>query len=173
MPIIPFKDKSAAVSDSAFVAPDAWVTGDVNLGDEAVVLFGVSIRGDINPIKVGARTNIQDHSMLHTTRDISDCIVGDEVTIGHHAIIHGCTIHDRCIIGMGSTILDGAVIEENCIIGANSLVPMNKRIPAGSLAFGSPVKVVRKLTPEEIENIVTSAADYVAIGKQYKKQFSD
>ena len=172
MPVIPFKDISPNVSESAFVAPDAWVTGDVVLGAEVTVLFGVAIRGDIQKISVGDRTNIQDHAMLHTSHDLPECVVGKNVTVGHHAIVHGCTIKDNCIIGMGSTILDGAVIEENCIIGANSLIPMNKTIPAGSMAFGSPIKVVRSLTPDEIESIKISADDYVMVGQQYKKQFN-
>jgi carbonic anhydrase/acetyltransferase-like protein (isoleucine patch superfamily) len=172
MPIIPFENHTPRVESSGFIAPDAWVIGDVEVKGEASIFFGAVLRGDILPIKVGERSNIQEHAMLHTSHGLSPCIVGREVTVGHRAIIHGATVKDRCIIGMGSTLLDGAVVEENCIIGAHSLVTMGTVIPAGHLALGSPAKPVRKLNEAEIRQIRESARSYVATGKSHAQVLS-
>jgi carbonic anhydrase/acetyltransferase-like protein (isoleucine patch superfamily) len=125
------------------------------------------IRADVNEINIGKNVNIQDGSVVHCDHD-SAVTVSDNVTIGHNAIIHGCSIGSNCIIGMGSTILDGVVIEGNCIIGANSLVTSGKQIPEGSLVMGSPAKVIRQLSETEIEGIKNSVAGYVSLSKEYK-----
>jgi carbonic anhydrase/acetyltransferase-like protein (isoleucine patch superfamily) len=168
---VPFETKTPVVHDSVFVAPDAWITGDVTVSESSSIFYGSVLRGDILPVSIGARSNIQEHSVLHTSHGLHPCLVGSDVTIGHRALIHGCQIKDRVIIGMGSIILDGAIIEMDCIIGAGSLVPMNKIIPAGSLAFGSPIKIVRDLTPEEIESILQSSRSYQETSKKYKTYF--
>ncbi|MBX7144067.1 MAG: gamma carbonic anhydrase family protein [Oligoflexia bacterium] len=168
MPTLPFKQHQPKIEPSDFLAPDAWIIGDVSLGAEVSIFFGVVLRGDINPISVGRGSNIQEHALLHTSNGLGPCIVEEDVTVGHRAIIHGAHVKSRCIIGMGSTILDQAVIEEDCIIGANSLVTMKTVIPAGHLALGSPAKPVRKLSPEEIRSIADSAAHYRKLGNHYR-----
>jgi len=169
MPILPFQHRIPVVAQSAWVAPDAWVIGDTTVAEQVSIFFGAVLRGDIEPIRVGAGTNIQEGALLHTSTGLTPCVVGQNVTIGHRAIIHGCTVGDSCIIGMGATILDGAVIEERCLIGANSLVTMNTRIPAGSLVLGSPAKVVRALTAAELEQLADSAAHYQKLGAEYQR----
>lgn len=168
MPVRAFNQITPHIADNAFVAPDAWVIGEVSIGKRCSMFFGAVARGDILPISVGDGTNIQEHALLHTSTGLTPCIVGKDVTIGHRAIIHGCTVRDRCIIGMGSTLLDGAVIEEDCIVGANSLVSMNTRIPAGHLAYGSPAKPIRPLTSQELQSIKDSALHYQELGSKYR-----
>lgn len=170
MPVIPFEQHIPDVSRALFIAPDAWITGQVSLADGVSVFFGCSLRGDLQRISVGRGSNLQESALLHTSVGLCDCVVGEDVTVGHHAILHGCTIKNSCIIGMGATILDEALIEEECIIGANSLVSMGTVISAGSLAYGSPAKVVRKLTPEEIASIHDSAARYRRVAAEYARQ---
>lgn len=168
MPVIPFKGKTPVIGPGTWIAPDAWVIGDVEIGENVSIFFGAVIRGDILPIKVGAGTNIQEGAVLHTSTDLSPTIVGSNVTIGHRAIIHGCQVQNECIVGMGSTILDGATIGERTIIGANSLVTMNSKITPKSLALGAPAKVVRELTAEELLGLERSAKSYQQLGGEYK-----
>jgi carbonic anhydrase/acetyltransferase-like protein (isoleucine patch superfamily) len=170
MPTIPFKDKSPQVAESAFIAPTAWVTGDVILGEETSLFFGTVIRGDINQVRVGKGTNIQESSMLHTSHGLGDCVVGERCTIGHGAIVHGCSIGNSSLIGMGATVLDNATIGNNCIIGAQSLVPMNMNIPDGYLAMGVPAKVVRPLKEREIAELQKSADHYIEVSREYLQQ---
>ena len=169
MPIIPYKGNSPTIAKSVFVAPDAWVTGKVTIGEDATILFGVVIRGDIQEISIGAKSNLQEHAVAHTSRGKNPCKIGSEVTVGHHAILHGCTVNDRCIIGMNSVILDDAEIGSECIIGAHSLVTMNTKIPPRSLAVGSPAKVVRPLTEKELQELRDSAEAYYNVGKEYAR----
>lgn len=171
MPTLPFGSHSPSIHPSVFVAPTAWLTGDVRIAEDASVFFGVVARGDIYPIIVGPRSNLQEHAVLHTSTGIGPCVIGAGVTVGHGAIVHGATVGDNCTIGMGSTVLDGAVIGENSIVGAQALVPMNIQIPAGSLVLGIPAKVVRPLTEAEIESIKVNAAHYVEVSREYLAQF--
>lgn len=171
MPVIPFRDHTPLVDPTAFIAPNAWVTGKVTLAESVSVFFGASIRGDIQRIIIGARSNVQDNAVLHTSRGLNDLVIGEEVTVGHGAILHGCRINDSCIIGMGSVILDDAEIGSECIIGANSLVPMRMKIPPRSLAFGSPAKVIRPLNDRELQELRDSAASYIAVSKEYAAIF--
>jgi carbonic anhydrase/acetyltransferase-like protein (isoleucine patch superfamily) len=152
-------------STPAFIAPSASITGDVALGQDCSIWHNTTLRGDIAPIHVGARSNIQDGSVLHVAEELP-CLVGDDVTIGHGAIIHGCTVGDRCLIGMGAIILNGAVIGEESIIGAGSLVTEGKKIPPRSLAYGNPAKVVRSLGDADVEAILKSARSYVELGRR-------
>ena len=150
------------------------VIGRVELGEESAVWFGAVIRGDVNHIKIGDRTNIQDLSMIHVTHykkeDMSDgypTVIGNDVTVGHRVMLHGCTIEDACLIGMSATILDGAIIGKESIVGAGALVTQNKHFPARSLILGSPAKVVRELTQEEVDELYASAARYVSFKDKY------
>ncbi len=153
-----------------FVARDAWVIDEVDLGDEVSVLFGSVLRGDILPIRVGARTNIQEHTVIHTSKGRTPSELGAEVTVGHRALIHGARVEDRCLIGMGSILLDEAVIGEECVVGAGSLVTEGKRFPPRSLILGSPAKVIRTLTGDELRFLSVSAERYVRVGAEYHQR---
>ncbi len=168
-----FNDIYPKLAADVFIAPDSWVIGDVKLASEVSIFFGAVLRGDLLPISVGARSNIQEHAVLHTTGGKSPTIVGDSVTIGHRAIIHGCSIGNNCLIGMGSIILDGTIIGNNCLIGAGSVIPENKTIPDNSLVYGNPYKVVRTLTLEEVSKITSSADGYVKLGQRYLLEFTE
>lgn len=150
-----------------FVAPTASVIADVVLGDESTVWFGTVLRGDVFPIRIGSRTNVQDNAVVHVTGGKASTTIGDDVTIGHLTLVHGCTIGSRCLIGMGSVLLDEAVIEDDCLVAAGSLVPPRMRIPRGSLAMGRPAKVVRALTAADYEHIREAGALYVGYGRDY------
>lgn len=172
MPIIPYLSKKPTIPPDSFIAPDAWVIGDVVVGRNTSIFFGVSIRGDIQPIQIGDGTNIQEGAVLHTSYEYNPLTVGQNVTVGHRVILHGCTVHDSCIIGMGSTILDNAVIGEGSIVGANSLVPKGKIFPPRSLIMGSPAKLVRQTTDGEFTAVIDSAKRYQATGKTYLEYFA-
>jgi carbonic anhydrase/acetyltransferase-like protein (isoleucine patch superfamily) len=172
MPTIPFENELPVIGKSAWIAPNAWVIGKVQLGEETSVFFGAVLRGDIQRIVIGNRTNIQDNAVLHTSRGLKDLTLGENVTVGHGAILHGCQIENHCIIGMGSTVLDNAHIGENCILGANSLVTMRTEIPAGSMAFGNPAKVVRQLNERELKELRDSAESYVRKARFYRELFA-
>lgn len=148
-----------------FVAPSASVTGRVFLGEDVSLWHNTTLRGDIAPIYVGQRSNIQDGAVLHVADDLP-CKVGVDVTVGHGAIVHACTIGDRCIIGMGSIILNGATIAEDSIVGAGALVTEGKSFPPRSLIIGSPAKAVRTLRDEEVTHIKESAATYCSLAKE-------
>ncbi len=166
--ILEFQGIKPQIASSVFVAPSADIIGDVSIGEDSSVWFGVVIRGDVNRIKIGKRTSIQDLSMIHVTHfkkadrsDGHETIVGDDVTIAHKVMLHGCTIEDACLIGMGATILDGAVIGKESIVGATALVTKNKVFPPRSLILGNPAKVVRELSDEEVASLYHSAQNYV------------
>jgi len=166
--ITPLEGIAPRIHSSCFVAGSADVIGDVEIGEQSSVWFQCVLRGDMLPIKIGARTNIQDHSILHTTPGGVPTVVGDDVTVGHRVIIHGARIKDRVLIGMGSTILDFVEVGEDSLIGAGSLITKGTIIPPRSLVLGSPAKVVRELKPEELELIRRSAEGYVANAKRYR-----
>jgi carbonic anhydrase/acetyltransferase-like protein (isoleucine patch superfamily) len=158
--LIPFQDKKPIVHDTTFLAPGTYLIGDVKVGKETSIWFNAVLRGDEDTIIIGDRCSIQDNATIHLSKG-APVIVEDEVTVGHNVILHGCTVKKRCIIGMGSSILDGAVIGEECIIGANTLIPPGKVIPPRSLVVGSPGKVVRELTDKDFELIQLSIDTYV------------
>jgi len=155
------------IADSAWVADSAEVMGDVALGDEVGIWFGVVVRGDTAPITVGARTNIQDLSVLHADLGLP-LSIGAGVTVGHKAMLHGCTIGDNSLIGIGAVVLNGAKIGQSCLVGAGALVTEGKEFPDGSMIIGSPAKVVRSLTPEQLEGLRQSADHYVANAQRFK-----
>lgn len=151
-----------------FIADNAVVAGDVTIGNDVSIWFGAVIRGDEDSVVIGDATNIQDCCVVHVDHN-RPVIIGNKVTIGHKAIIHGCTIGDQSLIGMNAVILDGAVIGKNCIIGANSLITQGKQIPDNSLVVGSPGKIIRQLSEEEVNAMmVRSAKIYVDLIAEYK-----
>ncbi|MBE6123857.1 MAG: gamma carbonic anhydrase family protein [Erysipelotrichaceae bacterium] len=152
---------------STWIAEDAVILGDAEMADGCSVYFHTVIRTESDPIRIGRNTNIQDNCTVHTGRGYP-VIIGEGVTVGHGCIIHGCTIGDNTLIGMGSIIMDGAVIGRNCIIGAGSLITEHKVIPDGSLVFGSPAKVIRTVTDEEIQTNRLTAAHYLEIKGLYE-----
>lgn len=158
-----FLRRAPTLGRGVYLARTAVVIGDVRLGDHSSIWYGAVLRGDINYIEVGHHSNVQDNAVLHLADDYP-CRVGNWVTIGHSAIVHACTIGDECLIGMGSTVLDGAVVGEQCLIGANALVTPGTRIPPGSMVLGSPAKVVRPLKPEERDGLKHWAEKYVTHG---------
>jgi carbonic anhydrase/acetyltransferase-like protein (isoleucine patch superfamily) len=161
-----FLGRSPRVAVSAFIAPGAFVAGDVTIGEEASIWPGCSLRGDIAPIAIGAYSNIQDGSVVHVADDLP-AVVGEWVTVGHKAIVHACEIGDEVLVGMGAIILDGAKIGPRSIIGANATVTMQSQIPAGSLVLGSPATIKRALSEEEQAGIRRWAERYVALSRLY------
>jgi gamma-carbonic anhydrase len=161
--------KTPDLARALFVAPNATVLGDVVLGPQSSVWYGVVLRGDINEIRVGEGTNIQDHAVVHLADDFG-AYIGAWCTIGHAAIIHACTIGDECLIGMGATILDGARIGARSMIGANSLVPQDMVVPPGSLVYGTPAKIIRAFAAGEQAELRGWAEKYVAVAKAHAKR---
>jgi len=166
--LMPYNDIYPKVHDSVYVAPGAYIIGDTTIGKDSSVWFNAVLRGDENSITIGEKSSIQDNSTIHLFEE-SPVVIGDEVTVGHNVILHGCNISNRCIIGMGSTIMDDVEIGEECIIGANTLIPPGKKIPPRSLVLGSPGKVVRELTEKDDELIQLSIDTYV----QRRREFMD
>lgn len=165
--IYQFEDRMPSLPEEYYVADSASVIGDVTLHNQASIWFGAVLRGDIEPIIVGERSNIQDNSVAHTSRK-QPVILGNDVTVGHKVTLHGCRIGNNCLIGMGAILLDGCEIGDNCIIGAGSLVGQGRSIPSGSLAVGTPAKVIRKLSEEDISDIRKYAERYVALQARYR-----
>lgn len=156
-----FKGGKPKLDKSVFTAPGSVVVGDVEMGENCSVWYNAVVRGDVNYIRIGNETNVQDLSMLHVTNKTHPLIIGDKVTIGHSVTLHGCTIENLCLIGMGAVILDGARVESGSIVGAGALVPPNFVVPSGTLAVGVPAKIVRKLSDAEIEELHKSANRYI------------
>jgi len=167
--IYEFLKKSPQFDDSVFVAPSADIIGDVVLGSDTSVWFNSTIRGDVNYIRIGDRTNIQDNASIHVMNKTGPTHIGNDVTIGHNAMVHGCTIQDRVLIGIHATILDEAVIPSEVIIAAGTLVPPGKKLESGYLYMGSPAKKARKLSDEEIASIKQSANNYVKYQRTYRQ----
>ena len=166
--ILPYRNIMPSIDPTAWIAPSAEVIGDVTIGAESSVWFQSVIRGDVHWIRIGCRTNIQDLSICHVTRQTHSLTIGDDVTVGHRVILHGCTLGNRILVGMGSIIMDAAMIGDDVIIGAGSLVTEQTVIEPGTLAMGSPARVKRRLTPEEREWLKRSAANYVSYRLDYK-----
>jgi len=162
-----FRGKTPQLGAGVFVAENAAVIGDVVLGENASVWYGTQVRGDVMPIRIGARTNLQDNTVVHVTSDFSGTEIGSDCTIGHNAIVHACTVEDFCLIGMGSIILDGARIGTGSLVGAGALVTPGTIIPPGSLVLGSPAKVKRPLDDKEREQIRYGVAHYVDLAAAY------
>ncbi|MBM3807224.1 MAG: gamma carbonic anhydrase family protein [Acidimicrobiia bacterium] len=165
--IRPFKGVTPTIDASAYVDESAQVIGDVQIGAESSVWMNVVLRGDVNHIRIGKRTNIQDLTMVHVMRDTHPTLIGDDVTVGHSAVVHGTTIEDRVLIGMGAVLLNGVHIEPDCVIAAGTLITEGTRIPARSLVMGRPGTVRRQLTDEEVAEIRWYADNYVAYRLDY------
>jgi gamma-carbonic anhydrase len=165
--IRPFGGKAPKLHDSVFAVEGSVVVGDVEIGEASSLWFGTVVRGDVNFIRIGARTNVQDHAVLHVTGKTHPTIVGDDVTLGHRVTLHGCTIKDRCLIGIGATVMDGAEVGEDAMVGAGALVSPGTIVPPGTLALGAPARVKRDLTAEEIAWFRTSAQNYARLAAQY------
>lgn len=165
--IISHMGKRPKIHKTSFVAENAQIIGNVELGEHSSVWFGAVLRGDVNKIRIGKNSNIQDNSVLHGT-ETNSTSVNEGVSVGHGAIVHGCRIKSNCIIGMGSVILSGAVVGENCIIAAGAVVKENENIPPGSLVAGVPAKIMRKLTEKDIEKIKNNALEYLRLKREYR-----
>jgi carbonic anhydrase/acetyltransferase-like protein (isoleucine patch superfamily) len=164
-----YEGKSPRLGQRVFVAENATLIGDVHLGDDSSIWYGVVLRGDIHHIRIGARTNIQDNSVLHVEHETGPAIVGDEVTVGHSATVHGCTIGRGALVGIGATVLSHAVVGEFALIGAGALVPEGMTVPPRTLVLGVPGRVKRDLTAEELQRLEQSWKHYVDYKDRYLK----
>ena len=162
-----FQGHAPTIPQSCFIEETAVVIGDVGMGEQCSVWFHTVIRGDVHSIRIGHRTNIQDLCMLHVTHDTHPLIIGSDVTVGHHVVLHGCTIKDRVLIGMGAIIMDGAEIGEDSVVGAGALVVEGTVVPPKSVILGSPARVRRAVTDQELAWIRESAENYVKYARQY------
>jgi gamma-carbonic anhydrase len=162
-----FHGVTPTIPPSCFIEDTAVIIGNVVMGDACSVWFNAVIRGDVNSIRIGSRTNVQDLCMLHVTHETHPLVIGNDVTIGHHVVLHGCTVHDRVLVGMGAIIMDGAVIGEDSIVGAGALVVEGTVVPQKSLILGSPARIRRPTTEAELAWIKESANNYVRYASQY------
>ena len=165
--ILPYKGVLPSIHESAFVAETAAVIGDVGIGAESSVWYGCTLRGDVNNIVIGARTNIQDHTMIHVSTDGQGTYIGDDVTVGHAAVLHACTIGNLAFIGMQACVMDDAIVEDGAMVAAGALVTPGKRVLSGQLWGGSPAKFMRDLNEKERAFLKYSADRYVGVAKNY------
>ncbi|MDX2225403.1 MAG: gamma carbonic anhydrase family protein [Rhodospirillaceae bacterium] len=165
--ILPWKGVWPTIAADAFVAPNATIIGDVQIGAQASIWFNCVLRGDVNYIRVGARTNIQDGTIVHVATNDGPTLIGADVLIGHGAIIHGCTLHDGCFVGMAATVMDDAVVETGGMVAAGALVGPGKRVPAGQLWAGTPARFMRNLTPDEVAQMKVQTDRYVDVAQGY------
>jgi len=170
MPLLPFKSHLPKIADSVFIASNAYVIGDVEIGEGSGVWFSCTLRGDVNDIRIGRRTNIQDGTVIHVATETQGTYIGDDVTVGHMALIHACTIGSRVLIGMQACVMDGAVVEDEAMVAAGSLVTPGKRVPSRQLWAGAPARYVRELTPQEVEFLKVSADRYSGLARTYLNQ---
>ncbi len=165
--LIPHRNRFPEIAESAYIQQSAAVIGDVKIGEESSVWFNVVIRGDVNYIRIGNRTNVQDGSVIHVTHDTHPTFIGDDVTIGHNVTLHGCTIENRCLIGMGAVVLDGVVVGEDSMVAAGAVVAPGTRIPPRSLAIGAPARIKRSLSDQEVAHLKQSALNYLGYMQDY------
>lgn len=167
--ILPYKGIYPKIAPTAFIAPGAVVIGDVEIGEETTVWFGCVIRGDVNTIRIGKRTNIQDGTVIHVTRKIGPTRIGDNVTIGHRALLHACTLEDECFVGMGASLQDFATVESGGMLAAGAQLTPNKHVPKGQIWAGNPARFFRDMTEQESAFILQSAQNYVTHGYEYRE----
>jgi carbonic anhydrase/acetyltransferase-like protein (isoleucine patch superfamily) len=165
-----FQDKQPKIHKSVFIAENAVIIGDVEIGADSSVWYGCILRGDVNFIRIGERVNIQDASVIHVSSETHPTVLEDEITVGHRVTLHGCYVESNCLIGINSVILDGARIGKNSLVAAGSLVTPNTKIPANSLVMGSPAKVKRELTADEIKDLEKFWRNYVEYSRIYKSE---
>lgn len=168
--ILPYKGMFPKIAPSVYIAPGAAVIGDVEIGEESSIWFNCTIRGDVHEIRIGARTNIQDGTVVHVTADRFGCYIGSDVLIGHGAIIHACTLEDKSFVGMGATVLDGAVVESGAMVAAGALVPPGKRVLAGEVWAGNPAKKMRDYTPKDAAALEHGVQHYRGVGAEFLRQ---
>ena len=167
MIVRPHDGKQPRLGTGVFVAENAALIGDVEIGNDCSIWFSTTVRGDVHFIRIGSRTNVQDNCTIHVTNGQWPTVIGEEVTIGHGAIVHGCTVKRGALIGMGSRVLDGAVIGESALVGAGALVPEGMHVPPRTLVVGVPARVKRPLTDEELTRLDESWRHYVALKEKY------
>jgi gamma-carbonic anhydrase len=172
MPVYRLGSLVPTLAPDVWVAPNGAVIGDVVIGEGSSVWFGAVVRGDVCPIRIGARTNVQDNAVIHVTNGTAPTNVGSDVTIGHLALLHGCTVGDRCLVGMGSVVLDGAVLEDECFVAAGALVPPGMRVPSRSLVVGRPARRVRALAPSDLARIRSAAEQYVGYARNFAAELA-
>jgi len=165
--ISPFKNARPRVAKSAFIADDSVIIGDVEIGEDSSVWFGSIIRGDVNFIRIGERTNIQDGTIIHVSSNTHSTVLEDEITVGHRVVLHGCHVESGCLIGIGAILLDGVRVGERSLVAAGSLLTPGTQVPLHSLVMGSPAKVKRQLTNEELAYLDRSWCNYVELKEQY------
>ncbi len=165
--IKPYRGIYPKIHPSVYLSDNVYVIGDVEIGEDSSIWFGTVVRGDVNYIRIGKRTNIQDNSVIHVTHDTHPTIIGDNVTVGHGVILHGCILKNNILVGMGAVVMDGVEIDDYVLVGAGALVTPNKKIPSGVLVAGVPAKIIRDLKEEEIELIKESADNYVKYKNEY------
>lgn len=170
--LFPFNGQRPQIAATAFVAPSADLIGEVTVGEDSSVWFGCVLRGDINFIRLGARTNVQDGSVLHGMKDLYSVVLGNDVTVGHNVTLHGCTIEDLCLIGMGTVILNNVRVGAGSIIAAGSVVPENTVVPPRSLFMGVPAQFRRHLTDQDLDVIRRYAANYVSYKNMYRAELA-
>ena len=166
--ILPYKGMMPTIHPEAFIAPGAVVIGDVHVGKDANIWFGCVVRGDVNYIRIGERTNIQDGTIVHVTRKTAPTVIGADVTIGHQAVIHGCTLENESFVGMGACVIDGAVVETHGFVAAGAMLAPNKRVASGAMWAGNPARFFRELTDKEHAYFLESAAHYVDLAREYR-----
>ena len=171
MTILPYLDKIPNLHSSVFLAEGARIIGDVEIARDASVWFNAVVRGDVNYVRIGERTNIQDNAVIHVTHKTLPTLVASNVTIGHSAIVHGCVVEEFSLIGMGAILLDGCKIGDHCLVAAGSVIREGFVLPPRTLAAGVPAKIVRELTPEEISRVEESAQHYVEYVSDYRKHY--
>ena len=167
--VVPHQGKKPVIPDSVYLAPGVRIIGEVTLGERCSIWYNVVIRGDVHFIRIGEETNIQDGSVLHVTHDTHPLVIGNRVTAGHAVRLHGCTIEDETLIGIGAIVLDGARVEKQSLVAAGALVPPGMVVPSGTLVAGVPARVRRNLSRTEREDLVASAARYVAYAQAARK----
>ena len=167
MPLQTFNSINPKVHDTVFISESAFVIGDVEIGEDSSIWFGAVIRGDVNYIRIGARTNIQDHTIIHVNTGTHPTILEDEITVGHRVTLHGCHVESGCLVGIGSIVLDGARIGSQSLVAAGSLVTPNTQTPPRSLVMGAPARVKRELTDEELASISRNWQSYVDLKRSY------
>ncbi|MCS6854338.1 MAG: gamma carbonic anhydrase family protein [Elioraea sp.] len=170
-PLFPFAGRLPEIDPTAWVAPTAAVIGDVVVGPASSIWFHCVVRGDVNRVRIGARTNVQDGTIIHVNRETHPCLIGDDVTIGHMAIVHACTLEDRAFVGMGAIVLDGAVIEEGAMLAAGSVLLPGKAIPKGELWAGAPAQFLRKLDRPTDVFFAKTAPHYADLAARYRAEY--
>jgi len=167
--ILPFKGVVPTIDPTAYIAPTAAVIGDVVIGADTSIWFGCTVRGDVNEIRIGARTNIQDGTVIHVASAGQGTYIGDDITVGHMALLHACTLESGCFIGMKACVMDGAYVESGAMVAAGALVTPGKRVKAGQLWAGSPARPIRELSEKDLAYFPVSARQYAALAQTYRE----